>query len=86
MSVELRKNGPLILIIDDVQWADADSLAVLERLRDSTGGSLGMITISRSRSSGTTTRGGCQYRTWAAEVGRLARDVSGGGEPMANRN
>ena len=50
MSVELRKNGPLVLIIDDVQWADADSLAVLDRLCDSTGGSLGIITVSRSRS------------------------------------
>tara|TARA_R110002049_G_scaffold46487_1_gene135089 strand:+ start:9500 stop:13288 length:3789 start_codon:yes stop_codon:yes gene_type:complete len=48
MSVELRKNGPLILIIDDVQWADPDSLAVLDRLRESDGGSLGIITASRT--------------------------------------
>ena len=46
LSIELRKNGPLIIIIEDVQWADRDSLAVLERLCDSPGGSLGVVTSS----------------------------------------
>ena len=49
LSVELRKNGPLIVIVDDTQWADPDSIAVLDHLRDAPGGSLGIITISRAR-------------------------------------
>ena len=52
LSVELRKNGPLILVIDDSQWADPDSVAVLDRLRDAPGGSLGIITISRTQEDG----------------------------------
>ena len=47
MSVELRKVGPLFLIVDDVQWADRDSLNVLDRLQTLADGMLGLVTVSR---------------------------------------
>ena len=48
MSEQLREMGPLFLIIDDVQWADRDSLNVLDRLQVATGKhGLGIITVSR---------------------------------------
>ena len=47
MSVELRKVGPLFLVIDDVQWADRDSLNVLDRLQTLADGMLGLVTVSR---------------------------------------
>ncbi|TWU45773.1 Serine/threonine-protein kinase PrkC [Novipirellula aureliae] len=47
LSEQLRIVGPLILIIDDSQWADHDSLNILDRLQTASGGSLGIITISR---------------------------------------
>ena len=47
LSFELRKNGPLIIIIDDIQWADPDSLNVLDNLCETPGGSLGILTVSR---------------------------------------
>ncbi len=47
LSVQLRKVGPLILIVDDVQWADIDSNAVLDSLQASPGSMLGIITVSR---------------------------------------
>ncbi len=46
-SEELRKMGPLFLVIDDIQWIDTDSLNVLDRLQTAGGGMLGIITISR---------------------------------------
>ncbi|WP_372719886.1 serine/threonine-protein kinase PknK [Novipirellula sp.] len=47
LSEALRLVGPLILIIDDVQWADRDSVNVLDRLQTVSGGMLGIITVSR---------------------------------------
>lgn len=47
LSRELRKVGPLILVVDDIQWADRDSLNVLDRLQNETEGMLGVITVSR---------------------------------------
>ena len=50
MSLALRKQGPLILIIDDTQWADRDSLNVLDRLATEVGDAgLGIITTSREQ-------------------------------------
>ncbi|TWT79812.1 Serine/threonine-protein kinase PrkC [Planctomycetes bacterium CA13] len=46
LSEELRIVGPLVLIIDDSQWADRDSLNVLDRLQSVSGGMLGIITAS----------------------------------------
>jgi serine/threonine protein kinase len=47
LSVQLRKVGPLIFIVDDAQWADIDSNAVLDSLQTAEGGMLGIITVSR---------------------------------------
>lgn len=48
MSDQLRLVGPLFLIIDDSQWADRDSLNVLDRLQSAVGREgLGIITVSR---------------------------------------
>ncbi len=47
LSAELRQVGPLFLVIDDVQWADRDSLNVLDRLQTLPGGMLGLVTVSR---------------------------------------
>lgn len=48
MSDQLRLVGPLFLIVDDVQWADRDSLNVLDRLQTAVGREgLGIITVSR---------------------------------------
>ncbi|WP_442510052.1 serine/threonine-protein kinase PknK [Novipirellula sp. SH528] len=47
LSEALRTVGPLILMIDDVQWVDRDSLNVLDRLQSVSGGMLGIITVSR---------------------------------------
>ena len=47
LSEELRKVGPLILIIDDTQWADGDTHATLDALQTAGGGMLGIVTASR---------------------------------------
>jgi hypothetical protein len=48
MSDQLRLVGPLFLVIDDAQWADRDSLNVLDRLQTAVGREgLGIITVSR---------------------------------------
>lgn len=47
----LRDLGPLFLIVDDTQWADRDSLNVLDHIRtatDSVNG-LGILTLSRTQ-------------------------------------
>ena len=50
LTIELRRVGPLILIIDNAQWADQDSLTVLDQLQESTGDiGLGIITITQRR-------------------------------------
>jgi serine/threonine protein kinase len=47
LSRELRKVGPLIVIIDDAQWSDHDSNTVWDELQKDTEGFLGIITSSR---------------------------------------
>ena len=48
LSEQLRLVGPLFLVIDDAQWADRDSLNVLDRLQSAAGPEgLGIITVSR---------------------------------------
>lgn len=48
LSRELRKVGPLIIIIDDAQWSDHDSNTVWDELQKDTDGYLGIITSSRN--------------------------------------
>ena len=48
LSRELRKVGPLIIIIDDAQWSDHDSNTVWDELQKDTLGCLGIITSSRN--------------------------------------
>ena len=48
LSLELRKVGPLIIIIDDAQWSDHDSNSVWDELQQDTSGMLGIITSSRT--------------------------------------
>ncbi|KAA5544293.1 AAA family ATPase [Roseiconus nitratireducens] len=47
LSRELRKVGPLIIIIDDAQWSDHGSSTVWDELQQDTVGCLGIITSSR---------------------------------------
>ncbi|MGB7343149.1 MAG: protein kinase [Pirellulaceae bacterium] len=54
LSVQLRDMGPLIFIVDDVQWADVDSSAVLDELQAVGGPMLGIITISRRKETSQT--------------------------------
>jgi hypothetical protein len=41
--------GPLFLVVDDVQWADQDSINVLDKLLSDANGEVGIITIGRDR-------------------------------------
>lgn len=41
--------GPLFLVYDDIQWADQDSINVLDKLLTDCRGEVGLITIGRSR-------------------------------------
>ncbi len=45
---KILETGPMILVIDDAQWADQDSLNVLDRLQSERAATLGIITVSRS--------------------------------------
>ncbi|MCO8120281.1 AAA family ATPase [Stieleria sp. TO1_6] len=47
LSRELRKVGPLVIIIDDAQWSDHDSDTVWDELQQDGDGYLGIITSSR---------------------------------------
>ena len=47
LSRELRKVGPLIIIIDDAQWSDHDSNTIWDELQKDSHGFLGIITCSR---------------------------------------
>ncbi|MCD0461282.1 protein kinase domain-containing protein [Roseiconus lacunae] len=47
LSRELRKVGPLFIIIDDIQWSDHDSHTMWDALLADTHGSLAIITSSR---------------------------------------
>jgi serine/threonine protein kinase len=47
-SKQLRKVGPLFIVIDDIQWADQDTLNVMDRLQTATDEiGMGIITVSR---------------------------------------
>ena len=49
LTEQLRLVGPLFLVVDDSQWADRDSLNVLDRLQTAFGSEgLGIITVSRN--------------------------------------
>ncbi len=49
LSMQIREIGPLFIVIDDSQWADQDSLNVLDGLQMSGGDvGLGIITVSRT--------------------------------------
>jgi predicted ATPase len=41
--------GPLFLVVDDAQWADQDSINVLDTLLTNANGEVGIITIGRDR-------------------------------------
>lgn len=47
LSRELRKVGPLIIIIDDAQWSDHDSDTVWDELQKDPEGFLGIVSSSR---------------------------------------
>ncbi|TWU05527.1 serine/threonine-protein kinase [Stieleria varia] len=47
LSVELRKVGPLFIIVDDAQWSDHDTNTVWDELQQDGHGRLGIITVSR---------------------------------------
>ncbi|WP_158222539.1 protein kinase domain-containing protein [Rhodopirellula sp. MGV] len=47
LSRELRKMGPLVIIIDDVQWSDHDSHTIWDALLSDPSGQLAIITSSR---------------------------------------
>jgi predicted ATPase len=48
MTEGLRTNGPLFLVVDDIQWADRDSLSAFDRFQSAFADvGLGIITISR---------------------------------------
>ncbi|WP_162006680.1 serine/threonine-protein kinase [Roseimaritima sediminicola] len=47
LASQVCRHGPVILIIDDLQWADQDSLALIQRLETEVEGLFGVITASR---------------------------------------
>ena len=49
LSQKLRETGPLFFVVDDIQWADEDSLNVLNTFQNVDGEPLGIITVSRPR-------------------------------------
>src|SRR6056297_1059479 len=51
LAQALAKFGPLVLIVDDVHWADRDSLSTLDALRSTVGEHFGIITASRGPDS-----------------------------------
>ena len=48
LSSELRKVGPLIIIVDDAQWSDHGSNQLWDTLQQDEEGMLGIVTASRS--------------------------------------
>ncbi len=44
---KLTSIGPVFLVIDDIQWADRDSINVLEKILAEADGSVGVITVGR---------------------------------------
>ncbi len=75
MSDQLRLVGPLFLIIDDSQWADRDSLNVLDRLQIAVGREgLGIITVSREATGPAATGRGQIRSIEASGIGGFDRD------------
>ncbi|MEM9645022.1 MAG: hypothetical protein AAF989_08505, partial [Planctomycetota bacterium] len=48
LAQTLTRYGPVILVLDDVHWADQDSLNTLDALQSSVSDSFGIITASRA--------------------------------------
>ncbi len=47
LTAQICRHGPVIIIIDDLQWADQDSLTLIKKLEQEVSGVLGVITASR---------------------------------------
>ena len=47
LTEQVCRHGPVVIMVDDVQWADSDSLNLLRQLQSGVQGMLGIITASR---------------------------------------
>ena len=63
--------GPIFLIVDDIQWADADSINVLDKLISNANVNTGIISVGRSRNDDFREPADCYI-----ELGPLSEDDS----------
>ncbi len=49
LFIKLAMRGPLVLVIDDMQWADADSLALLSELLRPPGAPPMLLVMTRAQ-------------------------------------